>query len=547
MAEAGPKIKRVYIVAVGGQGSAVLADWLFNAAQQAGYTAQTVGLPGLSQRGGSTSYYMEVLLGMEPDRPDADDVVFCHHPVPGEVDIILAQEFLELGRALQRGFASPSTAVIASTHRVYSLVEKVPASGGVAGDEDIRRLVAELTGHFTGFDALALARKNGLEEVAVNAILLGAVSASEVLPIGEGVYREAIRRTGVAVEANLSAFDLGCKHVTRKETSDDGVTPRRRDDCIQDLSARLPARRRRGFISLATSEVAEYDPRVQDTLVEACYLLTDYQDLAYAAGFLGAVKEIYSADSKDQGYELSRLFAAGLASLMSYEDVIQVARFKTSQRRFAGIRENMGIQEEQAYGVTDYFSPEVDEVLSVLPSALYRPRAALLRWLGWGGAVLRYRSPTTSLPGFLLLRLMTGMRRWRRRSQRYRREAEMWRYYQEAVAEFVRLDYDLGCLTARSAQMVKGYGAIRRRHVEALRLFLEEMLRPLTDREMAVGTGGFPLTLRVGRQACGLILGGEGGLERAQGLVAGVLRDLHDEKGYKAALRRLSTTTVATQ
>ncbi len=532
---------------MGGQGSALLADWLFNAAQQAGYTAQTVGLPGLSQRGGSTSYYIEVLLSTGPDLPvarsDDDDVMFCHFPVPGEVDIILAQEFLELGRALQRGFASPSTAIIASTHRVYSLAEKMPESGGVASDEDIRRLVAELAGHFTGFDALALARDNGLEEVTVNAILLGVVSASEVLPIGEGVYREAIRRTGVAVDANLSAFDLGCKYVTRKETSEDRVTPRRRDDRIQELSAQLPARTRRRFISLATSEVAEYAPQLQDTLVEACYLLTDYQDLSYASNFLSAVNVVCSVDSRDRGYELSRLFAAGLASLMCYEDVSQVARFKTSQRRFVGIRKNMGIQKGQLYEVTDYFSPEADELFSMLPPLAHRAFSAVFR----GHAVLRYRSRTTQLPGFLLLLMMTGMRRWRRRSRRYGREADMWRSFQEAVVEFARLDYELGCLAARSAQMVKGYGAIRRRHIEAVRFFLEEMLRPLADQEMATGTGGFLLTILVGQQARGLILGGEGGLERAKGLVAGVLRDLHNEKGYKAALRRLSTTTAATK
>ncbi|MEE9202806.1 MAG: indolepyruvate oxidoreductase subunit beta family protein [Dehalococcoidia bacterium] len=542
MARAEPVLKSIYIVAVGGQGSVVLADWLFNAAHGAGYAAQTVGLPGLSQRGGSTSFYVEVLLSR--DTAEQERVVFSHYPVPGQVDIILAQEFLELGRALQRGFASPGTAVVASTHRVYSLAEKMPASGGPASDDDIYRLVEGLAGPFTGFDALALARASGLDEVAVNAILLGALSATGLLPIEEEAYRQAIHQTGVAVEANLKAFDLGRKPAARPSAP--AAEPTRfRDDRIQELSARLPARRRRGFISLCTSEVTGFDPQVQDILIEACYVLADYQDLPYAAGFLGRVGEIYAADSEGHGFELSRLFAAGLASLMSYEDVIQVARYKSSQHRFSTIREGMGIGRGQVYRVADYFSPEVDEILSVLPSALYRPRAAVLRWLGWGGAVLRYRSPTTSLPGFVLLRLLGGMRRWRRRSRRYRQEAGLWQDYQEAVAEFARLDYGLGCLAARCAQMVKGYGAIRRRHVEAVRIFVEEMLRPLVDRELALDGGNFPLTLKVGHLARDLILGGEDGVERAREMVAGVLRDLQGKESYPAVLERVSSTPAA--
>ncbi|MEK7849089.1 MAG: indolepyruvate oxidoreductase subunit beta family protein [Chloroflexota bacterium] len=538
MERPGPVLKTIYIVAVGGQGSVVLADWLFHAAHYAGYVAQTVGLPGLSQRGGSTSFYVEVLLSR--DTAEQEGVVFSHYPVPGQVDIILAQEFLELGRALQRGFASPRTAVIASTHRVYSLAEKMPAAGGPTSDEDIRRLASELAGPFTGFDALKLARASGLDEVAVNAILLGDLSVSGLLPIGEDAYQQAIRHTGVAVEANLRAFDLGRQQAAQK-SAPAAPAPPSREERQRELSARLPARHRRAFLALVDSQMSAFDPQVRDTLVEACYVLADYQDPAYAADFLGRVKEAYGADCAEGGFEFTRLFAAGLASLMSYDDVIQVARHKSSPQRFAAIREGMGIGRGQVYSVADYFSPEVDEVLSVLPPALYRLKAAILP----RRAVLRYRSPTTSFPGFVLLRLLAAMRRWRRHSQRYQQEAELWRYYQETVAEFAWLAYDLGSLAARSAQMVKGYGAIRRRHIEVMHLFLEEMLRPLVDRETALGGGEFPLSLRVGNMARGLILASEDGVERARELVAGVLRDAQGPEGYAAVLERLSATPAA--
>ena len=46
-------------------------------------------------------------------------------PLPGDVDIVLASELMEAGRAVQRGLVTPDrTTLIASTHRVYSIAEK---------------------------------------------------------------------------------------------------------------------------------------------------------------------------------------------------------------------------------------------------------------------------------------------------------------------------------------------------------------------------------------------------------------------------------------
>ena len=46
-------------------------------------------------------------------------------PVPGELDIVIASELMEAGRAIQRGLVTPDrTTLIASTHRVYSMTEK---------------------------------------------------------------------------------------------------------------------------------------------------------------------------------------------------------------------------------------------------------------------------------------------------------------------------------------------------------------------------------------------------------------------------------------
>ena len=52
-------------------------------------------------------------------------------PLPGDVDVVLASELMEAGRAVQRGLVTPDrTTLIASTHRIYSIAEKTALGDG---------------------------------------------------------------------------------------------------------------------------------------------------------------------------------------------------------------------------------------------------------------------------------------------------------------------------------------------------------------------------------------------------------------------------------
>ena len=48
---------------MGGEGGGVLADWIVDLAEHAGYLAQTTSVPGVAQRTGSTIYYFEIFPG----------------------------------------------------------------------------------------------------------------------------------------------------------------------------------------------------------------------------------------------------------------------------------------------------------------------------------------------------------------------------------------------------------------------------------------------------------------------------------------------------
>ncbi len=72
----------ILVTALGGEGGGVLAEWLVDTAVRSGHSAQSTSIPGVAQRTGATTYYVEVfpladaeLGGRKP--------VFSLNPVAG--------------------------------------------------------------------------------------------------------------------------------------------------------------------------------------------------------------------------------------------------------------------------------------------------------------------------------------------------------------------------------------------------------------------------------------------------------------------------------
>lgn len=125
-----PKLLTIAILAMGGEGGGVLSDWIVDLAEHAGYYAQTTSVPGVAQRTGATIYYLEIFpaaLAQQAGKPP----ILALMPVPGEIDVVIASELMEAGRAIERGLVTPDrTTLIASTHRVYSMTERTAMADG---------------------------------------------------------------------------------------------------------------------------------------------------------------------------------------------------------------------------------------------------------------------------------------------------------------------------------------------------------------------------------------------------------------------------------
>jgi indolepyruvate ferredoxin oxidoreductase beta subunit len=436
----------VLIAALGGEGGGALAGWIVTAATIAGYPVQSTSIPGVAQRTGATTYYIELfpqtLASLAGARP-----VLALTPMPGDVDLVVASELVEAGRAMQNGYVTPDrTTLIASQSRVYAIGERIAMADGRFDAERIEGAAAQLARRAILRDFAALAQASG---TPLNAVLLGALIASGVLPLGRAEAEEAIRRAGKAAESNLRGFDLGFRQ-SRGPAEERTVEPVRPPPPATDLS--------------------EFPAAARNIIARGVERLTDYQGAAYARLYLDRLRPVALAD-RSPDYALIKETARYLALWMSYEDVIRVADLKTGPGRQARVRGEVRAKDGDIVRVVEYLKPGVAELCSMLPASLGRALSGLARARGWErkpGIGMCIRS--TSVSGFLLLRLLAGLRWWRPHSWRYAEEQSRIERWLAAIGTAAARDAALAQEIAGCGQLMKGYGDTHARAVRSFEL-----------------------------------------------------------------------------
>jgi indolepyruvate ferredoxin oxidoreductase beta subunit len=507
------QLRSVYVAAVGGQGGNLFTEWLTLAGTMAGQRAQAVSLTGLSQRGGATGYYIELVQGL-------DEPVFCQYPVPGQLDVLVGQELLEMGRAVEQGLTSDKTTVITSTHRMLSTLEKMPAGGGVMDPNELLALGRKFSGRLIAFDAVALARQNGMDEILANAILFGALAASGALPIGLDACKEAIRRAGIAVERNLEAFELGYEYVRQARYQEPAEERQPTlDDLVEANAGRLSKRKARQYRELFQA-TAGWPVSLRTILAEALYRLIDYQDARYARRYVELVDEVRQRERSDAEPRLTSTYARNLATLMTYEDAARVAQLKIRQARFDRIKSERGIRPDQVYRLHDYLKPDAYEIYGLFPARLVDLVLPLFRKV-FGGRQwhLELRPKTNSFLGvatFWFLTLFIPLRRW---SYRFRDEWRAIEEYRQRVLEFWEVHHELAVLMADTGDMIKGYGHTRRKTRSAMERYVDNIVRPL----VAADGPPYTLTVETAQALRKVIAADDPGIDQAEAKVQEVL------------------------
>jgi len=433
----------ILVGALGGDGGGVLCDWIVAAAQSQGLAVQATQIPGVAQRTGATTYYLEVMP--QPGLP----AVLALNPAIGEVDVALASELLEAGRMIFNGFVTPDrTVLIASTHRVLAISERSAMADGSFDVGRLLRAVKERSRQHILFDMDQAAEEAGS---VLNAVLLGALAGSGKLPIPDAAFEAAIRHAGKSVDANLAGFAFGRGHA-RGELEQVVRAHQKRQSAaagVEDLIARA-----RGSFPPASLDIVE----------EGIRRLIAYQDKGYAALYLDRLEGLNP--------ELVRDVARHLAVRMSFEDVIRVAQAKTSRERLTRVRAEVRAKPHEPVELTEHFKPGTEEIAAVLP-----PRLA--RWLLRRRRVhFSMKVRTTTILGFARLRLLAGLRWWRPHTWRYVEEqAEIDRWL-EAIRRAQPLSLDLAREIAECARLIKGYGDTHKRGLGNYRRITEEVIAP---------------------------------------------------------------------
>ena len=150
---------------------------------------------------------------------------------------------------------------------------------------------------------------------------------------------------------------------------------------------------------------------------------------------------------------------------MSYEDTIRVADLKTRSSRLARVHAESRRTPQQLVQVQEFLKPGVQEICDTLPPGLARwveGSAGLRRLIErftQDGSVVR----TSSLPGFLLLYGLGGLRRWRRGTRRFQLENQRIEQWLAKTVAAARTDAPLAIEILRCQRLLKGYGGTHER------------------------------------------------------------------------------------
>ena len=474
---------KIAILAMGGEGGGVLADWIVDLGEHNGYFAQTTSVPGVAQRTGATIYYVELFAR---EAAESRAPVLALMPLPGDVDVVLASELMEAGRAVQRGLVTPErTTLVASTHRVFSIAEKTAMGDGRVDSDALIAHAQKAAKRFVRFDMAQAAQASGS---VISAVLFGALAGTGVLPFSRRQFEETVERGGVGVKPSLRAFDVAFDMASGR------AEPVAARAAVDATGISAPAPRDPAVARLVERVRSELPAPVQPVAIEGVRRLIDYQDPDYAALYLDRLANVWRTASQADRV-LLRETARHLALWMSYEDTIRVADLKTRGSRFERVRSEVHVQTGQVLAINEFMHPRLEEICETLPAGLGRWLARphwvhrLVRRYTQSGRVVK----TSSLRGYLMLYAVASLRGMRRRTLRHERENARIEAWLAQILETATHNPELAIEVAQCQRLVKGYSDTHARGLKNYQTVMAAVAK--------AGAGLAPATLREWRDA----------------------------------------------
>jgi indolepyruvate ferredoxin oxidoreductase beta subunit len=480
----------VLLCALGGEGGGVLADWLVDAAHHAGYPVQATSVPGVAQRTGATTYYLEVFPAhqstLKGQRP-----VFGLNPLPGRLDLLVSSELLETARQIGNGMVSADrTFVISANNRTLTTFEKMPMGDGRSDDAALLQLLEQHSRTRHVLDMATLTREAG---TVVSAVMLGSIAASGVLPMQKEDFEAAIRdgqsdaQLNASQRASLRGFELAWAALKNQQAQ------LRYVDAVLSPALQASSQTSASATHIASNETptlpahiaAQFPANTHEVLALGVARLIDYQNQAYADLYVQRLQTVLTAETSahTNPATVTQEVARWLALWMAFDDIVRVADLKSRASRWQRVRTEVKAKDDDVLKLYDHFKPGVPEIAALLPQGLAQ---SLMRWdnarsaRGLAPLAFPLKVGTHSVWGMLMLRVLASFKWLRPLGHRYHEEQQLITQWLDAVTHAARTDPALGFSLAKCGRLIKGYGSTHDRGRDNL-LHILRHLAPNAD------------------------------------------------------------------
>jgi indolepyruvate ferredoxin oxidoreductase len=415
----------IVVAGVGGTGVITIGQLLGMAAHIEGKGVVTQDAAGLAQKGGATWSHVQI----SDDGKDGTGGVCTTRVGLADADLIMGCDpVVAASKETVLRMRTDKTRVALNSHLAPTAAFVKNADWQSPQEQCMATLVQSVGQGLSSFDATALATKVLGDSIYTNPMMLGYAWQKGWIPLQQASLRRAIELNEVAVQNNLSAFDWG------------------------RVAAELPAEVGKVLLP-AQPIVIHKSPALDEVVAQRVSFLTDYQNSGYAAEYRAFVERVRQAEQAVGKSGLGLVVARELFRLMAYKDEYEVARLHIQ----SGFIEKVTAQFEGDFRIHHHLAPP------------------LLSKTNDKGQLVKSKYGPWVRSGFALLTRLKGLRGTALDVFGYTEErkgeraliAQYRQIIESQIAALSRQNHAKALEVARVAEVIKGYGHVKARNIEA--------------------------------------------------------------------------------
>ncbi len=481
-----PKIYRIAVGAVGGQGGGAISEILFYAIRSERHrfapdkaklhTYETRGMiPGLAQRSGSTITSVTFLDPHLKESELPDDIILTEMPHRSSCDLVIGQELNELMKFLP--LLRPDGVIIANEEKQITPPEKLPSFKENFSSEDQIKAAKQYVkdGNYYGFSSERLIEEYNLDPRTVNTFILGMVSQLGILNISRDSLIEALNRRfkGNIFEVNKTSFELGEMYIEQglhkqikseedwKDLTLDEISARSLNHSLKFVSSRKRVSWEKQVLESFTMIKHTFPENVSRYVIEGYSQLVNFQNPKYGNLYLEKTQSVFNADVSP--YTVTENYARHMAGrFYQWDGPIRVAEYVKKDAQKESTDGTLRIE-------TKKLQPTIEEIIGMVPVPYLVYNHIPRRIYNWYDRN-KFRGRSTdlninSIIGFGLFWFLDKLKPIRPWTVRYKREMNYIKRITETLIYWESKDSNVAQELSIYLSKVRGYSFVRHDHL----------------------------------------------------------------------------------